>query len=81
MIQPWASGDVALDTPPQILTIALVATGVCVLQRIGVERGIDWLTLARRHAFVANGSLALLFLATQAKGLAEPFKPFIYFRF
>ncbi len=81
MIRPFAAGTAALDTPPQILFMAAVAAGVCVLQRIGVERGIDWLALTRRHAVAANSALALLFLAALAEGLAEPFKPFIYFRF
>jgi alginate O-acetyltransferase complex protein AlgI len=43
--------------------------------------GFDWMKLARRHALLANSLLALLFVAALAKGLADPFKPFIYFRF
>ncbi len=81
MMRPWAAGGAALAAPPEVVTMALVAAGVCVLQRIGAQKGIDWLALARRHAFLANSALALLFLAALAKGLAEPFKPFIYFRF
>ncbi|WP_363349057.1 MBOAT family O-acyltransferase [Methylocystis echinoides] len=81
MARPWATGDEAPAARPEIMAVALVAASVCVLQRIGVQLGIDWLALARRHAFAANSALALLFLAALAKGLAEPFKPFIYFRF
>jgi alginate O-acetyltransferase complex protein AlgI len=81
MMRPWAAGDAAVVAPPQVVAMAFVAGGVCILQRLGVEKGIDWLALARRHAFLANSALALLFLAALAKGLAEPFKPFIYFRF
>lgn len=81
MARPWATGATPFDIPPQYALMAFVGAGVCVLQRIGVAQGIDWLTLARRHAFLANSALSLLFLAALAKGLAEPFKPFIYFRF
>lgn len=81
MMRPWVASGGATAAPPQTIVMALVAAGVCVLQRVGVEKGIDWLALARLHAFLANSALALLFLAALAKGLAEPFKPFIYFRF
>lgn len=81
MARPWVAGAAPFAISPEQAGMALVAAGVCVAQRIGVERRIDWLALARRHAFVANGALALLFLTALTKGLAEPFKPFIYFRF
>ncbi len=81
MARPWVAGAAPLEIPLQYVLMAFVGAGVCVLQRVGVAQGIDWLALARRHAFLANSALALLFLAALAKGLAEPFKPFIYFRF
>ncbi|MGJ0510083.1 MAG: MBOAT family O-acyltransferase [Methylocystis sp.] len=81
MARPWAAGAAPFAMAPEQAVVAVAATGVCVLQRIGVARGIDWLSLARRHALLANSALALLFLAALAKGLADPFKPFIYFRF
>jgi len=82
MIRPWAGAEAppGASLLPYAL-MALVAAGVCVAQRIGVERRIDWLALAQRHALAANSALALLFVAALAKGLADPFKPFIYFRF
>jgi alginate O-acetyltransferase complex protein AlgI len=61
--------------------MAIPAAGVCIAQRIAVANGLDWMAFARRHAFAANAALALLFVAALAKGLADPFKPFIYFRF
>jgi alginate O-acetyltransferase complex protein AlgI len=81
MARPWVTGATPFDIPSQYALMAFVGAGVCVLQRIGVAQGIDWLALARRHACLANSALALLFLAALAKALAEPFKPFIYFRF
>ncbi len=37
--------------------------------------------MARRYAVAVDGALALLFVAALGEALAEPFKPFIYFRF
>ena len=61
---------------------ALIGAGVVVAQRAALSiEGFSWMDFARRHAFIANTLLALLFVAALAKGLADPFKPFIYFRF
>jgi alginate O-acetyltransferase complex protein AlgI len=82
MARPWigAEAPLAASLLPYAL-MALVGAGVCVAQRIGVERRIDWLALAQRHALAANSLLATLFVISLAKSLADPFKPFIYFRF
>jgi alginate O-acetyltransferase complex protein AlgI len=82
MAQPWAQGAAPVALPPEYVVVAVIATAVCVAQRVaaGVE-GFDWIAFARRHALAANSLLALLFVAALAKGLADPFKPFIYFRF
>jgi alginate O-acetyltransferase complex protein AlgI len=42
---------------------------------------VNWGGLAQRYSLASNSLLALLFVAALAKGLADPFKPFIYFRF
>jgi len=81
MARPWAEGSAPVSAPTEFAVVAWIAAGVCVAQRICASREIDWISLARRHAFAANGALALLFVAALAKGLADPFKPFIYFRF
>ncbi|PPD43276.1 MAG: acyltransferase [Methylocystis sp.] len=81
MARPWASGEAPFAVAPEYAAMALVAGGVCVAQRIVASNDIDWTALARRHALAANSVLALLFVAALAKGLADPFKPFIYFRF
>jgi alginate O-acetyltransferase complex protein AlgI len=82
MSQPWAQGAAPVALPPEYVVVAVIATAICVAQRVaaGVE-GFDWFAFARRHALAANSLLALLFVAALAKGLADPFKPFIYFRF
>jgi alginate O-acetyltransferase complex protein AlgI len=81
MARPWVAGAAPVDIAPTQTMVALAAMAICLLQRVVVSQGIDWMALGRRHAFLANSLLALLFLAALAKGLAEPFKPFIYFRF
>ncbi|MCC3247349.1 MBOAT family protein [Methylocystis sp. WRRC1] len=80
MSRPWTPSVVAI--PPEYVVMAVIATGVCVAQRIALSfEGFDWAGAARRFAFASNSALALLFVAALAKGLADPFKPFIYFRF
>ena len=82
MGHPGATASAPVVLPPEYLLMALIATTICVAQRIGASvAGLDWGGLARRFSFASNGLLALLFLAAVAKGLADPFKPFIYFRF
>ncbi|WP_442753969.1 MBOAT family O-acyltransferase [Methylocystis sp. JAN1] len=81
MAQPSASPSAPVAVPPEYATVAAIAAAVCVAQRLGESYRLDWLALARRHAFLANATLSILFLAALAKGLADPFKPFIYFRF
>ena len=82
MAQPFTRAPSAQMIPSYYWLAALVGAGVVVAQRavLSIE-GFNWMDLARRHALLANSLLALLFLAALAKGLADPFKPFIYFRF
>ncbi len=82
MAHPGALARAPVDLPPEYVWMAMIATMICLAQRLGAGiAGIDWGGLARRFSFASNGLLALLFLAAVAKGLADPFKPFIYFRF
>ncbi len=81
MWRPWASDQASLPVEPAYAVMAVIAVGVCVAQRVATSVGLDWTALARRHALAANSMLAVLFIAALAKGLADPFKPFIYFRF
>ena len=78
----FRAGARGADDPSYYWLAALIGAGVVVAQRgvLSIE-GFNWMDLARRHALLANTLLALLFLAALAKGLADPFKPFIYFRF
>ena len=80
MTSPWAPSSV--DAPREYLVVAIIGVAICVAQRIALYyEGFDWGDAARRFGFASNGALALLFVAALAKGFADPFKPFIYFRF
>jgi alginate O-acetyltransferase complex protein AlgI len=65
-----------------IKTAAAVAAFVCVVPRLP---GWEWLrnqTLgAPWRAFAVQMALAFLFLGAVGKAVADPFKPFLYFRF
>ena len=82
MTQPFASASAPVAIPPEYVLIGLIAAAICVAQRIGASMGdVNWGGLAQRYSLASNSLLALLFVAALAKGLADPFKPFIYFRF
>ena len=82
MAQPLASASAPVAIPPEYVLIGLIAASICVAQRIGASMGdVNWGGLAQRYSLASNSLLALLFVAALAKGLADPFKPFIYFRF
>jgi alginate O-acetyltransferase complex protein AlgI len=82
MARPWEQGSDPVEIPSYYLVVALIAAAICLAQRLYVSLGkATWSVLAQRHAFVANSALALLFVCAVGKGLADPFKPFIYFRF
>ncbi|MBY6241027.1 MBOAT family protein [Methylosinus sp. Sm6] len=79
MARPWPSVEPILF-PAYDLVVLLIAAAICVAQRPALSIG-DRAALAQRFAFAANSALALLFACAVGKGLADPFKPFIYFRF
>ena len=82
MAQPFVSASAPVVIPPEYVLIGLIAAVICVAQRIGASMGdVNWGGLAQRFSLASNSLLALLFVAALAKGLADPFKPFIYFRF
>ena len=82
MSRPFAIAPGDQMVPVYYWLVALIAAAICVAQRAALYvEGFSWPNFARRHALVANSLLALLFVAALAKGLADPFKPFIYFRF
>jgi alginate O-acetyltransferase complex protein AlgI len=82
MARPWAMGASPVAIPAEYASMAMVAAAICVAQRVAMSfEGFDWGEAARRFALASNSALALLFLGALAKGLADPFKPFIYFRF
>jgi alginate O-acetyltransferase complex protein AlgI len=69
--------------PTYDVVVLLIAAAICVAQRLDLSLGdrAARAMLAPRFAFAAHGALALLFACAVGKGLADPFKPFIYFRF
>jgi len=82
MARPWAQATAPVALPPEYVVMAVIAAAICVAQRVALSfEGFDWARAARRFALASNSALALLFIAALAKGLADPFKPFIYFRF
>ncbi|MGA9600880.1 MAG: MBOAT family O-acyltransferase [Methylocystis sp.] len=82
MVEPWARAPSDAMIPSFYWLAALVGFAIVVAQRAALYvPGFDWAELAKKRALAANTLLALLFLAALAKGLADPFKPFIYFRF
>lgn len=82
MAQPFQASPQEAVFPSYYWIAALVGVAVVLAQRAELSvAGLDWGEVARRNAFAANALLALLFLAAIAKALADPFKPFIYFRF
>jgi alginate O-acetyltransferase complex protein AlgI len=82
MVEPSAKARGDAMIPSFYWLAALVGFAIVVAQRAALYvPGFDWAELAKKRALAANTLLALLFLAALAKGLADPFKPFIYFRF
>ncbi|HXY57940.1 MAG TPA: MBOAT family O-acyltransferase [Methylocystis sp.] len=82
MAQPFAASPEGEVFPAYYWLAAAVGAAIVIAQRAELMiEGLDWVALARRRAFAANSALAALFVAALAEALAEPFKPFIYFRF
>ncbi len=83
MLQPELSGRVAgVFITSDITTAAVAAAVICALPRVP---GFDWLRRLAfgtpRHALVVQTALALVFVLAVGKSVADPFKPFLYFRF
>lgn len=82
MANPFAQASAEIAIPEEYIVVALIAAAICVAQRLSLYvKDFEWSNAAQRYALASNSALALLFLAALAKGLADPFKPFIYFRF
>ena len=82
MLHPGLAGSAAIFRTPDVTTAAIVAGALSLLPRApGFDRA--------RHAVLARPVLlfglrlavSLLFVLAVMKALAEPFKPFLYFRF
>jgi alginate O-acetyltransferase complex protein AlgI len=65
-----------------MLTAAAAAALISFLPRVpGFERAETTIMALPAGRFIINTLLALLFILALAKALADPFKPFLYFRF
>ena len=82
MLQPGLAGDGTPWLTPDVTAAAVVAGAISLLPRAPGFR-------AARHAVVTSDwgllalrmTIALLFVLAVMKALADPFKPFLYFRF
>lgn len=82
MARPWVAGADPMPIPSYYMVVALIAACICFMQRVLVSfEHLTWSTFAQRYALASNSALALLFVCAVGKGLADPFRPFIYFRF
>jgi len=67
---------------PDMTTVAVVAALICALPRMPGFHGLRHFVLARAGWTLAlQTATSLMFLAAVGKAVADPFKPFLYFRF
>jgi alginate O-acetyltransferase complex protein AlgI len=83
MVQPGLSpGRAPIFITSEMTTTAAVAAAVCVVPRLpGFSRLRAWAAGEGRHATLIQTGLALLFVVAVGKAVADPFTPFLYFRF
>ena len=67
---------------PAMMTAAAAAALISFLPRVaGFDRAALWFMATGGGRFAVELALSLLFVFALAKALADPFKPFLYFRF
>lgn len=82
MAQPGLADHANLWRTPPMLSAAAAAALISFLPRVpGFERVAAGIMSAPVGRFTVNTLLSLLFIFALAKALADPFKPFLYFRF
>ncbi|NBS34962.1 MAG: MBOAT family protein, partial [Methylocystaceae bacterium] len=82
MISPFVAAGLSVHIPIDYFIMMGFAIFICFLQRLSLTlRVFDWESMSNRFPIVVNCFLSVFFVAALAKGFADPFKPFIYFRF
>jgi alginate O-acetyltransferase complex protein AlgI len=82
MMHPGLAGTMAVWRTPDVIAAAVVATGISLLPRVpGFDRLRHAVVIWPTGLFVVRLATSLLFLLAVMKALADPFKPFLYFRF
>jgi alginate O-acetyltransferase complex protein AlgI len=83
MMQPGLAGHaVEISRTPMMMTMLAVAALISFLPRVpGYDRIAADVMATEKGQLVLNIMLALLFIIALAMALANPFKPFLYFRF
>ena len=82
MDTPRESGIVGLYRSPLMMSAVAAAALISFLPRVpGFDRAQGGVIAAPAGRAVLDTLLSLLFVFALAKALADPFKPFLYFRF
>jgi alginate O-acetyltransferase complex protein AlgI len=83
MTQPGLSTEVpGVLITPDVTCAAVLAAAICAAPRLpGFERLRLWSAGARGSVFVLQTAISLVFVLAVGKAVADPFRPFLYFRF
>ena len=82
MAHPALTGTMAVWRTPDVVTAAVIATGISLLPRVpGFDRLRHAMVIWPPGLFALRLTVSVLFLLAVMKALADPFKPFLYFRF
>ncbi|GDX38634.1 sugar O-acetyltransferase [Methylocystaceae bacterium] len=82
MTSPFVKTGVSAYIPIDYFFMMGFALLICFFQRLSLTlKDFDWETVSVRFPLVINCLVSVFFVAALAKGFADPFKPFIYFRF
>jgi alginate O-acetyltransferase complex protein AlgI len=83
MAQPGLSSRaVGLLIDPDVTLAAVIATLICALPRIpGFHRLQHFVLTTPAWSLTMQTAISLVFVVAVGKSVADPFKPFLYFRF
>ena len=82
MTSPFVKTGVSAYIPIDYFFMMGFALLICFLQRLSLTlKDLDWEVMSVRFPVAINCLVSVFFVAALAKGFADPFKPFIYFRF
>jgi len=82
MVRPGQTSSAQIFITNDIFVATALAAFCCVLPRLpGFDRLRTLFLEKGRWSFAMETALALLFLCAVGKAVADPFKPFLYFRF